>query len=395
MDDKTYSLFDDHAFAGGDNHPKNALRIVPGKKQALSKNQIAFNKLTARIERLHETIRNETAKLEQLLKIYAAELSARRQELARTRLKLAMTLGNSAETLKYGKRQREQLRAVILDLCDQAFAAVEPDEDTEAFYDRWSAASYREELENQSAMMKQMFADGAREFLGIDLDLDELDDTPEGLARLMNRLKNEAKDGGPWQEGRRAKGKKSKKQLEREERKKQEEALQQKSLRSIYLALAKALHPDTIMDPGEKVRKEALMKKVTAAYADKDLAALLTLEMEWVSSENAALGSLPEEKLKLYIASLKEQVAALEQEKHALYHHPRFNCLSEFSRYPLTHAKQRIHAQAREHTTAVKGYKGIMAVFSRPNPKKEILEFVSAYLALTEVMDPFSQDIPF
>ena len=316
MDNETYSFFDAPAFDSSNKSNKNGLRIVAESKRKLSKNQLAFNKLTARIERLQEAIKSETAKLEHLLKIHTAEIPQRKQTLAKTRLALAKALGKASETIKYSKRQRENVRAAILHLCDQAFADVEPDEETEAFYDSWSESSYREEIQNQSALMKQMFAEGARDFLGIDLNVDEIDDTPEGLARLMNRLKNESHGGEQRQDGQSFKRKKSKKQLDREEREKQEKALQTKSLRAIYLSLAKALHPDIIMDPSEKAQKEALMKRVTAAYADKDLTTLLKLEMEWVLSENATLDTLPEEKLKRYIASLRDQVSALEQEKY-------------------------------------------------------------------------------
>lgn len=400
---ETYSLFDNTMFEGSNISHKNGLRIVAGRK-TLSKSQLAFNKLTGRVERLQDDIKSETAKLESLLKVYVSEIPVFKQRLAKTRLALAKALGNSTETIKYGRQQRENIREVILHLCDLAFADNEPDKETEAFYDSWSESSYREELQTHSAIIKQMVADGAKDFLGIDLNADEIDDTPEGLARLMNRLKNEMHDQEQRQGVRSSKRKKSKKQLEREERQKSEEALQLKSLRAIYLSLAKALHPDTTMDPLGKIQKETLMKKVTAAYAEKDLTTLLKLELEWVSSENATLDTLPEERLKRYIVSLKEQVSALEQEKYALYHHPRFICISEFSGFPLAHAKKCIHDQARDHGMAIKEFEKIIAAFSKPNPKKEILKFISEYSEMMDVMDamhdtddldPFSQNSPF
>jgi hypothetical protein len=45
-------------------------------------------------------------------------------------------------------------------------------------------------------------------------------------------------------------------------------------LKTVFRALAKRFHPDLVMDPGEKRRRENIMSEVNQAYAAKDLAAL-------------------------------------------------------------------------------------------------------------------------
>jgi hypothetical protein len=315
--------------------------------------------------------------------VYLAEIPERKRALAESRVMAAKALGASTKTIKFGKRQYEDVRAVILDLCEEAFAEIEPDKETEAFYDAWSETSYREEAQYQTDAMKREIAEHARAAFGIDIDPDEIEDTPEGFARFARRLQNEFEENEKKQAGRHSSRKKSKKQLEREELRKQEEAQTLKSMRSIYLALAKALHPDTITDPVEKSRKEELMKKVTAAYSDRDLSTLLKLEMEWVRTEGRALDTLPDDQLKLYIASLKEQVEALEQERHVLYMNPRFAGVSEFARFPESSAKQQIRKTAHDYQRAIAGLKDLMTVFSKTAPKKEIVDFVKSYLAVT------------
>jgi len=390
MDKDTFSLFDDTDT--GAERGKNSLKIVAGRSQPLSKNQRMFNKLTKRIEQLQNGIKTEAAKLESLLNVYHAEIPARKKALAACRLAVAKALGNSAKTIKLTKRQYEQARDVVLCLCDEAFSDIEPDAEAESFYDAWSESSYREELQGQSDLAKQMIAEEARHAFGIKIDPDEIDDTPEGFARFARRLQEELAGKERNQEDHASRRKKTKKQLEREELRKQDEALTLKSMRSIYLSLAKALHPDTIMDPAEKARKEELMKKVTAAYADKDLSTLLKLEMEWVASESAALDTLPDDKLKLYISSLKEQVDALEQEHDALYYHPRFMGLSEFARYPEGMARRIIHEQAREYERVAKGLGEIEVILSRMSSKKEIMAFIKEYRGLMSTRDSFSED---
>jgi hypothetical protein len=48
-------------------------------------------------------------------------------------------------------------------------------------------------------------------------------------------------------------------------------------VRALYLLLARALHPDKEADPARREGKTAWMQKVTAAYADRDLARLLDI----------------------------------------------------------------------------------------------------------------------
>jgi hypothetical protein len=133
------------------------------------------------------------------------------------------------------------------------------------------------------------------------------------------------------------------------------------------------------------------MKQVTSAYADKDLHTLLKLEMEWIVSENAALGTLPDDKLKLYISSLKEQVAGLVQELHALYYHPRFAEMAEFSLSPESAARQQLRRQVNDYSRVITELNDVMTIFSKPEPKKEIIRFVNEYRKVINARNPFSE----
>jgi hypothetical protein len=55
------------------------------------------------------------------------------------------------------------------------------------------------------------------------------------------------------------------------------------SLRALYRKLALALHPDKAQDASEVARLTALMKEVTQAYANEDLAKLVELERTWLA----------------------------------------------------------------------------------------------------------------
>lgn len=364
------------------------LAIVAQPDKKLSKEQQKFNKLAKQIERLQESIKSESAKLERLLKVYIAEIPERKRALAHRRLSVAKALDKSTQEIKYGNKQLERLRTAILCLCDEAFADIAPDKDAERFYNEWADTSYGDEVKLQMDEMKADIAAMASAF-GFELDPDEIDETPEGIERLMRKLQGQMEQEAIRQEERASRRKKSKKQQQREEARKQEEERAQRSIRSIYLSLAKALHPDTITDLDEKARREELMKKVTEAYAAKDLPALLKLELEWVRAENKALDNLPDEELKLYIASLKEQVNALEQERQMLYMHPRYDGVASLAVYAESYAISMIRNEARDFDKVARNLEDALNLLSLPSPKKEVMAFVASYIKELKSNDPF------
>ena len=112
----------------------------------------------------------------------------------------------------------------------------------------------------------------------------------------------------------------------------------------------------------------------------KDLATLLKLELEIVASEHSNLEKMSDEKLKLYVGSLKDQVDALELELHTLPAHPRFLEISEFSNYPARVAIQRIGEEVRDYKRHAAQYQRIIELFSRSNHKQQIKIFVNDYI---------------
>jgi hypothetical protein len=390
MADKTPSSFDNKTIRRK-KPVKLDLKISAAKKKKLTKNQQAFNRLTKRIEQLQLTIRKETTKLETILKAYNANIPDLQQEIAKSRLKLAKTLAETTKKIEYGKRQTDDLHKMILTLCDEAFDYREPDRETEEFYNAWSGSSYREEVQAQHNAMKRAFAERAKDAFGMDIDPDSLGETPEEFARsarrMLDEFKKNEKQRGEWSFGKR----RSNTQFVQEELRRKEDVHKLKSMRSLYLSLAKALHPDIEMDAYEKKRKEELMKKVTAAYAGKDLATLLKLEMQWVASESSALDTLPDDKLKLYLVSLKEQAAALEEEHASVYYNARFRPINDLWHLTEQQAVREIQNLRKACTRLQEYLKDMADVCSDPSRKNEIVEFVKEYLAMagSELSDPF------
>lgn len=67
-----------------------------------------------------------------------------------------------------------------------------------------------------------------------------------------------------------------------------------RSLRDLFRSLARAVHPDRARHEDERERRTEVMKQVTRAYEDGDLARLIELEGAWQSAEEAAPSGDPE-----------------------------------------------------------------------------------------------------
>jgi hypothetical protein len=72
---------------------------------------------------------------------------------------------------------------------------------------------------------------------------------------------------------------------------------QRRSLRDLFRSLARAIHPDQARQEDERARRTEVMKQVTRAYEEGDLARLLELEGAWQSAQTVATAAIdPDER---------------------------------------------------------------------------------------------------
>ena len=371
---------------------EKALKIVAKDLGALSKSQQLFNKLTKRIETLESEIILENEKLSQLLLIHNKEITPLETKIAHLRVKLAMAIADSIPGNKFTKKQVESIGDVIVDLCMEAFDFIEFNPQQEAFYDNWADVPYKEEIEVKTEETKEMFTEYISNMFGIDVDLDGFDDSPEGFARFQAKMKEQFEQSPQGhQQGNQ---KKSKKQQAREDAMHAEETIKAKNIRSIYIALAKVMHPDTETNELFKAEKEEIMKKVTAAYEQKDLPALLKLEIEWVHKTSEHLEKLTDDKLKIYNLALRQQVTDLETERNSLRFHPRFAAIGEYAQHTQKNAMYVINKDKSELKNIHTNLGDLITFFNGPISKKQIIEFINSY-PIESDEDDFDDDLDY
>jgi len=353
-----------------------SLKISAPKNGApLGKAQKTFNRLIAQIEKLRAEIAAARRRLDNALQYHLQKLHPLKRQIAARRAEIAIFAhthykDTPATHSTFSPNQRRILRDFIAEQL-RIIIDIEgglPGDKLQAVYADIEGVSLDElrrrkrdaHIDNLEA---QMQADG----LDIDLSAFRADMTPEEFERAQADVAEQFKKAGLGKNAvppgfrrffpddptdpananatdldanaaARARAnpappprKKTKKQLAREAREKTLAEARARSLSTIYKQLARAFHPDLEQDPALKTQKEALMQQLTAAYRANDMHTLLRLELEWLQHDARDATRHTDEKLAIYNEVLREQAAALQDERDMLSHDPRYDTLRPYA----------------------------------------------------------------
>jgi hypothetical protein len=369
----------------------NKLQIVKSKKQVLSKNQQNFNKLIKKIEALEKQIVDTKNLAFELTIAYSKEISPVQKTLGKAYFEFATILDSYVQNIKLTNRQNDDFENHIMDLFNIALTYTEPNEQEEALYNKYGNVSYKEMLEVEKLDLFEQFRDFMEDEMGVDVgDMDFDMSNEEEARKYAEKLKEQLDKKNQEEEEIEQNKKKTKKQIEEEQKQKLEDELSKKSLRSIYISLAKMLHPDTEINEDQKAEKTELMKKVTVAYDQKDLATLLKLEMEWVNRTADDLQKLTDGKLKLYNKVLSEQVDELEEELCQLKMNPAYTTIFELLNYSSKYAHTLLKTQKKEILSELEGIKSKQLIFQKKKkPKSVLIKYLEEVSELEDDFDEF------
>lgn len=325
---------------------KDELLVVAREGAALSPAQAEFNKLMKRLENTRVKQQRERNRLDALVKTCGSELMPLVNQLHRLNFEMVILGLEHMKTTKWTPRRKEALEILfgakahnlVEDSCGLTDEEVEQ---MRRVVDEVKASRPELPEEDKSEefnVMKNMMENIARQ-AGIDMDLSDLDvnDDPAEVERKLHEKLDaaakeyESRSAAPTRRGR----KPTKTQLEKEKRQQEAEEAKRRDLKSLYKQLAKVLHPDLESDPVRRLHKEEWMKRLTTAHAAGDLRELLCIELEWLGEESSNLASATDEKLKVYCAVLKEQIAEVKAQTENLTFTPEYAVLDRF-RHPYT-----------------------------------------------------------
>ena len=102
--------------------------------------------------------------------------------------------------------------------------------------------------------------------------------------------------------------------------------------------------------------------------------------MDWIHQQNNQLGSVPSEKLDLYVEVLKNQAKDLEGEKADLFWEPRYGLIREFATGKLEKGIQKIKEEATYFQAVAKEMQSLAKAFKEEDGKRRIGNFVKDFL---------------
>jgi hypothetical protein len=349
------------------------------KSKTQSKEQKRFDSLTKRIEDLELKLEQEQQKLDAAMHEYATKLYPLEKNIFEKKSEFVFKIDEQSKKYKLSKKQREIISDVITLEMDDIFEHQEPTKAQEELYDKWSESSYKEEVEEQESFEREMFEASIKHAFNGEVDTSDFENTPEGHKRMQERIESyyeeKRKEFNASQQ--------NKKPTKREQLLARAEELKLKNIRSIYISLVKVLHPDTEQDEILKIQKNELMKKVTAAYENKDISTLLRLESEWISQTNDRLENITDDALKLYNETLYQRLQELEYEKIMLYRNPAYEKIQNVAHLNKKRISSEIDKIVTKIQLDIEEIDECMELIDESETKAEFIEFVSDYLEIT------------
>jgi hypothetical protein len=361
-----------------------ALKTV--KQGALSNLQKTFNRLKKKIGVLQNQLKTTETTLEEALGFFQKEILPVRATLLNIISELIKILYRyHKDSKRLTKTKRMNLKELIVSKCYDTLAlatsSTQVDTEVQQILKELDGVDshdvFKEDIEDGKNMLSEIFKD-----LNLDVNLSSLD-ASDDQASLMQKIMAAMFEAHQKQQAEfpSAAKPKSKKELQKEMKAKELEKLQLQGLGTIYKQLAKALHPDLEQDPVVRSEKEELMKRLTTAYKNEDLHALLSIEMEWLNHTESgeSEGKLQsDEQLKIFNSVLKDQIAELEARLAMIPIHPRFITLNCMDVKDATKILPQLIARRYELEIEARDFEEIIGRLSSPGGESFLINILQA-----------------
>ena len=330
-------------------------------KSDLNKRQKEFNLLSEKIEQLDNLIPElETARDEMIRRI-PTDLNPLVMEYQTFRVELVQVMDRTYEADLFRKAYLTKLSYLI---CENAFDLIANYgfDELKPVYNKYSET----DIETALLLANQKIEKITDPAFLLEEEIQPEKELPENFHELpedeQQRLKEE----------RRAEKVQAKIQQAKQNLDKQKTT---KSVRTVYMDLVKAFHPDREIDENEKVRKTEIMQRVTLAYQENNLLGLLKLQIEFDCIDQDHLENLSKNQLNYYNKVLKQQVEELETQKEVIQKE-----ISALCGIPFQHANSytssivKFNTNVNEAKAEIKNIKQILKQWKIPSVFKTYLK---------------------
>ncbi len=291
---------------------------IENNDKLLSKSQKEFNRLIKKIEKTEQDLIEYKKAITRIQGQVQRDMAPLRRQYAEQLAQLVKIMDRAFDSDFFKKAEKKKLSDWIV---KNTFSLIDDFgmDDFKAIYDKHDEDGFDATNQMANEEIGQSMKEMLQSMFGITLDDDVDVSSPELLeAQIKAKMAEKQMDFDQQHQERQAQRPKTKKQTEREDKQKLEITNITKAVRTIYMDLVKAFHPDRETDEAEKARKTEIMHRITEAYEKNDLLALFKLQLEFNRIDRNHLDRLAEDQLKYYNKILKQQAAELEQELEQL-----------------------------------------------------------------------------
>lgn len=245
----------------------------------------------------------------------------KQKELEKKRLEM-MSVIFLEDLVKLSRQQKENLRQLIL---ETSFEKLK--EDRDFYFDLIKKLETTAER-NQRISLKQKAERQLKQQFGVDVDIDELNKTnfssEEERQQHQEKFKEFFEKYHQQQTGdhtdffsefgNQRERKKSKTQQEKEKKLAEAEKLLNTDINKLFKDLAKLIHPDREQDPILRDKKEALMKELSNARDNMNIAEILRIKMlvDELIPNNQSVLSFNDATIKRFVSIIKTKIQELE-----------------------------------------------------------------------------------
>nr|ARK13309.1 hypothetical protein A6C57_24875 [Fibrella sp. ES10-3-2-2] len=292
--------------------PQEVVRIAIAERTTpLSKNQKNFNRLTARIADQEKLIADLTVALERGRLRIQTDLAPLYTQFDKLRGEMVRLFDRMNTRHDFTRAEQRKLTQLITDISSELIQ--KGYNDLVEVHDRYNETGIDAVLAESDEQRAQSLKRMAELMYGIKFDASVDMADPEAVQAYINeQLQQRTQAEQQEAAERQASQPKSDKQQARLAKKLAEVQNTTKAVRALYMDLVKAFHPDRELDEEEKIRKTAIMQRVTEAYEKSDLLGLFRLQLEFDRIDQAHLERLADTQLQYYNKILSQQVEELD-----------------------------------------------------------------------------------
>ncbi|MCF0040210.1 hypothetical protein [Dyadobacter fanqingshengii] len=278
--------------------PETAILHINERKNVLNKRQKEFNQLSEKIEELDRLIPELESAYDQMIQRIPTDLDPLVKEYQEYRVEIVHIMDRTYSADLFRKIYQDKLAYLITEGAYDLIAHY-GFEDLKPVFNKYSQVDIETLLAEERAKAEKITdpaflleSEGAKE----PIEYENFHDLPEEEKQRLKAGQREERLAKRIQEA---------KQLTEQQK-------TTKSVRTVYMDLVKAFHPDLEKDEAEKLRKTDIMQQVTQAYQENNLLKLLKLQIELDRIDQDELENLSKNQLNYYNKVLKQQVEELE-----------------------------------------------------------------------------------